>query len=67
MSNSIEGTVNAALALQNQAMMQQKNNLMLRKALDNQTNLITSLVQGATQGSNLASGGAVGTLLHTTA
>lgn len=69
MSNSIDSTVSAALALQNQAVQQQANYLLLRKALATQANTVTSLVEGASaqMQPQLASGGRVGTLLHAVA
>lgn len=69
MSDSIDATVNAALSIQNQAVQQQQGYLLLRKSLANQANTVTSLVEGATaqMQPQLASGGNVGTVLHTTA
>lgn len=67
MSNSIEGTVNVALALQNQNVMQQKDNLLLHKALGNRANTIAALVNSVPTAPELATSGLTGTLLHTTA
>ena len=67
MSNSIEGTVGAAVGLQHANMMQEKDNLLLRKVLDNQANTIMSLVNSVPSAPQLANGGMVGTLLHVTA
>ncbi|KAB0615671.1 putative motility protein [Castellaniella defragrans] len=67
MSDSIEGTVAAATGLQNWNMMQEKDNLLLRKVLDGQANTILSLVNSVPSVPQLANGGMVGTLLHTTA
>ncbi|CDM26028.1 hypothetical protein BN940_17986 [Castellaniella defragrans 65Phen] len=67
MSDSIEGTVAAATGLQNWNMMQEKDNLLLRKVLDGQANTILSLVNSVPTAPQLANGGMVGTLLHTTA
>jgi hypothetical protein len=69
MSDSIDANVSAALALQNQAVQQQANFLLLRKAFTNQANTVTSLVEGATaqMQPQLATGGNVGTRINTTA
>ena len=67
MSNSIEGTVGTAVGLQQANMMQEKDNLLLRKVLDNQANTIMSLVNSVPSAPQLANGGMVGTLLHVTA
>ena len=67
MSDAIEGTVAAATGLQNWNMMQEKDNLLLRKVLDGQANTILSLVNSVPTAPQLANGGMVGTLLHTTA
>jgi hypothetical protein len=67
MSDSIEGTVAAATGLQNWNMMQEKDNLLLRKVLDGQANTILSLVNSVPSVPQLATSGMVGTLLHTTA
>jgi len=67
MSDSIEGTVAAATGLQNWNMMQEKDNLLLRKVLDGQSNTILSLVNSVPSVPQLANGGMVGTLLHVTA
>ncbi|GAA0776660.1 hypothetical protein ABRZ04_13405 [Castellaniella ginsengisoli] len=67
MSASIEGTVAAATGLQNWNMMQEKENLLLRKVLDGQANTILSLVNSVPTAPQLATSGMVGTLLHTTA
>ena len=67
MSNSIEGTVGTAVALQQANVMQQKDNLLLRKVLDGQANTIVNLVNSVPSAPQLATSGMVGTLLHTTA
>ncbi|MHA3904077.1 hypothetical protein ACTPOE_11110 [Castellaniella sp. WN] len=67
MSDSVESTVAAATGLQNWAMMQEKDNLLLRKVLDGQANTILSLVNSVPSAPQLANGGMVGTLLHVTA
>lgn len=67
MSGAIESTVNAALALQNQNVMQEKNALMLRKVIDNQVNAAADIIESIQQVPELATSGTVGTQLHTTA
>lgn len=67
MSDSVESLVGAATGLQNWAAMQDKNNLLLRKVLDGQSNTILSLVTSVPTAPQLAQGGSVGTLLHATA
>ncbi|WP_323018581.1 hypothetical protein [Castellaniella sp.] len=67
MTDSVESAVAAASGLQNWAMMQENQNLLLRKVLDGQSNTILSLVNSVPTAPQLASSGAVGTLLHTTA
>lgn len=67
MSDSVESAVAAATGLQNWAAMQDKNNLLLRKVLDGQSNTILSLVNSVPSAPQLASSGAVGTLVHVTA
>ncbi|GAA0225132.1 hypothetical protein GCM10009125_12630 [Castellaniella daejeonensis] len=67
MSDSVESAVAAATGLQNWAMMQEKDNLLLRKVLDGQANTILSLVNSVPSAPQLATSGMVGTLLHTTA
>lgn len=66
MSNSIAATVNTALGLQNWAMMQEKENNLLRQVLHNQADTITTLVDTAVTAPKLVERGSVGTLLHTT-
>lgn len=68
MSDSIEGTVGASLAIKNWTMLQEKDNMLLRKVLDSQSNTILSLVNSAVTGpQELAKSGMVGTTLHVTA
>lgn len=69
MSTSIDATVNATLALQNQSVQQQANYLLLRKALANQANTVTSLIEGASAETQpqTSSGNRIGTLVDTTA
>lgn len=67
MSNSIAATVSTALGLQNWAMMQEKDNSLLRQVLQNQSDAITTLIDSAPTAPKLADRGTVGTLLHTTA
>lgn len=67
MSNSIEATVGAALAMQDWAMMQEKDNALLRKVLDSQADIIAALVNSAASEPQLATFGSVGTRLHVTA
>lgn len=67
MSNSIEANVSAALGLQNWAMMQEKENNLLRQVLDNQANTILGLVNSVPQAPKLADTGLIGTQIHTTA
>ncbi len=66
MSDSIEGAVGASLAIQNWNMIQEKDNMLLRKVLDGQANNILSLVNSATGPQALATSGMVGTQLHVT-
>lgn len=67
MSNSIENTVNASLALQQWNMIQEKDNTLLRKVLDNQSDHILSLVNSVAESPQLATTGMVGTRIHVTA
>ncbi|MGB6241025.1 MAG: hypothetical protein WBF69_00925 [Castellaniella sp.] len=67
MTDSVESAVAAASGLQNWAMMQENQNLLLRKVLDGQSNTILSLVNSVPSIPQLATSGSVGTLLHTTA
>lgn len=67
MSNSIEANVSAALGLQDWALIQEKNNSLLRQTLDNQSNTILSLVNSVPSVPQLATSGMVGTQLHVTA
>ncbi|MFT0533179.1 hypothetical protein ACMHYJ_10200 [Castellaniella hirudinis] len=67
MSESVESAVAVASGLQNWAMMQEKQNVLLNKVLDGQANTILSLVNSVPSVPQLASSGSVGTLLHTTA
>jgi hypothetical protein len=62
---SIEGTVGTAVGLQQATAMQDAQNLLLRKVLDNQADTIVSLVNSVVP--QLATSGSVGTQLHTTA
>jgi hypothetical protein len=64
-SMSIEGTVGAAVGLQQANAMQDAQNVLLRKVLDNQAATIVSLVDSAVP--QLSTSGTVGTLLHATA
>ncbi|HEX2518371.1 MAG TPA: hypothetical protein VHK04_02385 [Castellaniella sp.] len=67
MSDPISDAVAAATGLQNAAALQQKENLLLRKVLDGQSNTILSLVTSVPTAPQLAQSGPVGTLLHATA
>lgn len=67
MSGSIEGTVGAALAIENWNLIQEKDNALLKKVLDHKANSVLSLIEGATQAPQLATTGMVGTRLHVTA
>lgn len=67
MSGSIEGTVGAALSLQHWNAVQEKDNLLLRKVLDNQADSVLSLINSATGPQPLAQGGMVGINIHVTA
>lgn len=67
MTESVESAVAAAAGLQNWAMMQESQNNLLRKVLDGQANTILNLVDSVPSVPQLATTGAVGTLLHTTA
>jgi hypothetical protein len=64
MDISIESTVSATLSLQSAGVAQQQQNLLLRKALDNQAQTITGLIDSIPK---LATSGTVGTQLHVTA
>lgn len=61
MEISAEGTVGAALSLQTATLYQEKQNVLLRKTLDNQAQTIISLVDSVPK---MAASGAVGTKLH---
>ncbi|OWT76313.1 hypothetical protein CEY05_14470 [Achromobacter sp. HZ34] len=63
--DSIEATVGAAVGLQQANAMAEAQNSLVRKVLDNQADLITSLVDSAIP--QLSSYGMVGTQLHVTA
>ncbi|WP_233234205.1 hypothetical protein [Bordetella sp. LUAb4] len=63
--DSIEATVGAAVGLQQATAMAEAQNSLARKVLDNQADLITSLVDSAIP--QLSSYGMVGTQLHVTA
>ncbi|ARP85366.1 putative motility protein [Bordetella genomosp. 9] len=66
MSNmSIEGTVAAAVGLQQANAMQDAQNVLLRKVLDNQAQTIVSLIGSVAP--QLATSGMVGTRIHVTA
>lgn len=67
MTESVESAVATAAGLQNWAMMQEGQNNLLRKVLDNQANTVLSLVNSVPSTPQLATSGSVGTLLHTTA
>ncbi|WP_197509433.1 YjfB family protein [Bordetella bronchialis] len=62
---SIEGTVGAAVALQQANALQEAQNSLLRKALDNQAQTIASLIGSVSP--QLSTYGMVGTQLHVTA
>lgn len=64
MAGSVESATAAALGLQNWMAMQEKDNLLLRKVLDNQAATIQNLVDSVPKAPQLASSGTVGTLLH---
>lgn len=68
MSDSIEGVVGASLAIQNWNMLQEKDNMLLKKVLEGQESTILSLVNSASATGNqeLAVSGMVGTKLHVT-
>lgn len=63
--DSIEATVGAAVGLKQANAMAEAQNSLVRKVLDNQADLITSLVDSAIP--QLSSYGMVGTQLHVTA
>ncbi len=67
MSGAIESAVDVAVGLQNWNLMQQKENNLLRKTLDNQANTILDLVQSVPDVPRLAHTGSVGTRIHVTA
>lgn len=67
MSDSVNTVVSAALGLQQWNMIQEKDNLLLRKVLDNQANAVLDLVNSVPSQPKLAQTGVVGTLLHVTA
>lgn len=67
MSNSIQANVAAAVGLQNHIAMQESQNSLLRKTLDNKASTIASLISSVPTAAQLASSGSVGTLLHATA
>lgn len=61
MDISAENTVGAALSLQTATVHAEKQNVLLRKTLDNQAQTIMSLVDSVPK---LATSGSVGTKLH---
>ena len=61
MEISAESTVSVAQNLQTATLFQEKQNVLLRKTLDNQAQTIMSLVDSVPQ---LATSGSVGTRLH---
>uniref|UniRef100_UPI0039F088B5 hypothetical protein n=1 Tax=Bordetella sputigena TaxID=1416810 RepID=UPI0039F088B5 len=63
---SIEGTVATAVGLQQANAMQEAQNVLLRRVLDNQAQAITSLLDAATV-PQLSTYGMVGTQIHVTA
>lgn len=67
MSESVESAVAAASGLQNWTMMQENQNTLLKKVLENQSDTILSLVNSVPSTPQLANSGSVGTTLHTTA
>ncbi|WP_345796252.1 hypothetical protein [Castellaniella sp. MT123] len=67
MSSSVESLVGAATGLQNYAQLQDNQNVLLRKVLDNQSNTVMSLINSVPSAPQLASSGMVGTQLHVTA
>ncbi|MBV2180751.1 MAG: hypothetical protein KUL86_05890 [Castellaniella sp.] len=67
MSSSVESLVGAATGLQNYAQLQDNQNVLLRKVLDNQSNTVMSLINSVPSAPKLASSGMVGTQLHVTA
>lgn len=64
MDIAVESAVSAALGLEGAAAAQNQHNVLLRKVLDNQEKVITSLVDAMPK---LATIGSVGTRLHVTA
>lgn len=64
-SMSIEATVGAAVGLQQANAMQEAQNVLLRKVLDNQAQTIVSLLGSVAP--QLSTYGMVGTQLHVTA
>lgn len=68
MSGSVEGAVGAALAIQNWNQIQEKDNALLKKVLDNQASTIMGLLDAAavTGPQPLAASGSVGTKVHVT-
>lgn len=66
-TDAVSAVVAQAVGLQNFNAQQEAQNMLLKKTLDNQQQTIVSLVQAATGPQALASTGAVGTQLHTTA
>lgn len=67
MSYSVDAVGSASQALQSWAMLQEKDNNLLRQVLDNQSNTITNLIEGAVSAPELANSGTVGTRLHVVA
>lgn len=61
MEISAESAVGAAQSMQTATVVQEKQNLLLRKVLDSQAQTITSLVDSIPK---LATSGSVGTQLH---
>ncbi len=65
--SAVAAAVGAATGLQNAMAVQEKENTLLRKVLDNQSNTILSLVESVSTAPKLASVGSVGTQVHVTA
>lgn len=67
MSDSISSVVSAAQGIEAWAMMQEKENLLLRRVLENQQQTIVDLIDTAPTAPELADSGSIGTLVNTTA
>lgn len=64
MSDAIQGAVATSFAIQDFIMMQEKEHLLLKQALEVEAQGMLSLIDTATGPQELAADGLIGTLLH---